>query len=175
MPPQGPQPIPRMTWLGRGMTSVRGSRGYGRPTFNTRRGGGSSRSSLSFAPYEPPEGYEPDLSQIRGGSQSNWDVWSSIYGFSGGAGAMYGIDKANFISAFFAGLKRVGPSEAAILSTAEPVVTVALAFVVLGERLTPAQLLGGALVLGAVVLLQLRPRPAAVPRRVPAAQANPGH
>lgn len=80
------------------------------------------------------------------------------------------------VSAFFAGLKRVGPSEAAILSTFEPVVTVALAFVVLGERLAPAQLLGGALVLGAVVLLQLRPRPAAAPAlRVAAAQANPGH
>jgi drug/metabolite transporter (DMT)-like permease len=78
------------------------------------------------------------------------------------------------VSAFFAGLKRVGPSEAAILSTAEPVVTVALAFVVLGERLTPAQLLGGALVLGAVVLLQLRPRPAAAPLRVATAQANSG-
>jgi drug/metabolite transporter (DMT)-like permease len=78
------------------------------------------------------------------------------------------------VSAFFAGLKRVGPSEAAILSTFEPVVTVALAFVVLGERLAPAQLLGGGLVLGAVVLLQLRPRPARVPLRVAAAQANGG-
>jgi drug/metabolite transporter (DMT)-like permease len=63
------------------------------------------------------------------------------------------------VSAFFAGLKRVGPSEAAILSTFEPVVTVALAYAVLSERLAPAQLAGGALVLGAVVLLQLRPRP----------------
>jgi drug/metabolite transporter (DMT)-like permease len=79
------------------------------------------------------------------------------------------------VSAFFAGLKRVGPSEAAILSTFEPVVTVALAFAVLNERMSPAQLLGGALVLGAVVLLQLRPRPARAPLRVAAAQANPGH
>jgi drug/metabolite transporter (DMT)-like permease len=76
------------------------------------------------------------------------------------------------VSAFFAGLKRVGPSEAAILSTFEPVVTVALAFVVLGERMSPAQLLGGALVLGAVVLLQLRPRPARAPLRVAAAHAG---
>ena len=59
---------------------------------------------------------------------------------------------------FFAGLRRVGASEAAILSTFEPVVTVALAYAVLGERLAPAQLLGGGLVLAAVVLLQLRPR-----------------
>ena len=64
------------------------------------------------------------------------------------------------VSAFFAGLRRVGPSEAAILSTFEPVVTVALAYAVLGERLTAAQLAGGALVLAAVVLLQLRPRAA---------------
>ena len=62
------------------------------------------------------------------------------------------------VSAFFAGLRRVGPSEASILSTFEPPVTVALAFLVLGERLTPAQLLGGALVLAAVVLLQLPAR-----------------
>jgi drug/metabolite transporter (DMT)-like permease len=79
------------------------------------------------------------------------------------------------VSAFFAGLRRVGPSEAAILSTFEPVVTVALAFAVLGERLAPAQLLGGALVLGAVVLLQLRPRPARSALRVAVAPANGGH
>jgi drug/metabolite transporter (DMT)-like permease len=59
------------------------------------------------------------------------------------------------VSAFFAGLRRVGPSEAAILSTFEPPVTVALAFLVLGEQLTPVQLFGGALVLAAVIVLQL--------------------
>lgn len=81
------------------------------------------------------------------------------------------------VSAFFAGLRRVGPSEAAILSTFEPVVTVALAYVVLAERLTAAQLAGGALVLSAVVLLQLRPRPAAPSARlrVAATPANTGH
>jgi drug/metabolite transporter (DMT)-like permease len=62
------------------------------------------------------------------------------------------------VSAFFAGLRLVGPSEAAILSTFEPPVTVVLAFLVLGERLTPAQLAGGALVLAAVVVLQLPAR-----------------
>ena len=62
------------------------------------------------------------------------------------------------VSAFFAGLRRVGPSEAAILSTFEPPVTVALAYVALGERLAPAQLAGGALVLAAVVMLQLPAR-----------------
>jgi drug/metabolite transporter (DMT)-like permease len=55
--------------------------------------------------------------------------------------------------AFFGGLKRVGPARASILSTLEPVVTVALAWVLLGESLSPLQLVGGALVLGSAVSL----------------------
>jgi drug/metabolite transporter (DMT)-like permease len=63
------------------------------------------------------------------------------------------------VSLFFAGLRRVGPTSASILSTAEPVVTVLLAFLVFGELLGPVQLLGGALVLAAVLLLaSYRPR-----------------
>jgi drug/metabolite transporter (DMT)-like permease len=77
------------------------------------------------------------------------------------------------VSAFFAGLRRVGPSEAAILSTFEPVVTVALAFAVLGERLAPAQLAGGALVLAAVVLLQLPARRSRARARRTALRAAP--
>jgi drug/metabolite transporter (DMT)-like permease len=59
--------------------------------------------------------------------------------------------------AFFAGLKRTGPSTAAILSTFEPVVTAALAALILGESLTPVQLAGGCLVLASVAVLQVRP------------------
>jgi drug/metabolite transporter (DMT)-like permease len=58
--------------------------------------------------------------------------------------------------AFFAGLKRTGPSTAAILSTFEPVVTTALAALTLGETLGPVQLAGGILVLSCVVVLQAR-------------------
>jgi drug/metabolite transporter (DMT)-like permease len=57
------------------------------------------------------------------------------------------------ILAFFAGLKRVGPAVASIVSTLEPVVTVALAWLILGETLTLAQLAGGALVLACAALL----------------------
>jgi drug/metabolite transporter (DMT)-like permease len=64
---------------------------------------------------------------------------------------------------FFAGLRRVGPSLAAILSTLEPPTTVALAFVVFGESLTAVQLAGGALVLAAVLVLHARPGPATAP------------
>lgn len=57
------------------------------------------------------------------------------------------------ITWFFAGLKRIGPTRASTLSTVEPVVTVVLAALVLDERITAVQLLGGGLILGAVVLL----------------------
>ena len=67
------------------------------------------------------------------------------------------------IALFFAGLRRVGPSTASILSTLEPLTTVALAFVVFGETLTGVQLAGAALVLGAAVWLQRR-----APEPVPA-------
>lgn len=62
---------------------------------------------------------------------------------------------------FFAGLRRTGPSTAAILSTFEPVVTAALATWLLGESLSGLQLLGGVLVLTAVVFLRLGTRRAA--------------
>jgi drug/metabolite transporter (DMT)-like permease len=64
---------------------------------------------------------------------------------------------------FFAGLRRTGPSTAAILSTFEPVVTTALAALTLGELLAPVQLIGGALVLSSVVVLQTAGRPQPVP------------
>jgi drug/metabolite transporter (DMT)-like permease len=57
------------------------------------------------------------------------------------------------ISAFMTGLDAVGPATAAIVSTFEPVVTVALAMLWFGERLGPVQVAGGAIVLIAVLVL----------------------
>jgi drug/metabolite transporter (DMT)-like permease len=54
---------------------------------------------------------------------------------------------------FFAGLKRLGASDSATLSTLEPVVTFVLAAVFLDEPVTVIQVLGGMLVLGAVIAL----------------------
>lgn len=54
---------------------------------------------------------------------------------------------------FLAGLERLGPTNAAMFSTLEPVVTVLLAAVLLNERLAPVTLLGGGLILLAVVIL----------------------
>jgi drug/metabolite transporter (DMT)-like permease len=57
------------------------------------------------------------------------------------------------ITTFLLGLARIGAASASIVSTVEPVVTVTLAFALLGERLHAAQAIGGALVLGALVVL----------------------
>ena len=57
------------------------------------------------------------------------------------------------VVAFLEGLERVGPTNAAMLSTLEPVVTVLLAAWLFQERLTPVALLGGGLILAAVILL----------------------
>jgi len=54
---------------------------------------------------------------------------------------------------FFAALERIGPTNASLLSTFEPVVSVVLAAVVLGERLAPLALAGGALILAAAALV----------------------
>jgi drug/metabolite transporter (DMT)-like permease len=61
------------------------------------------------------------------------------------------------ISLFLAGLPRIGAPQAALLSTVEPVVTLALAVTLLGDRLRPGQLLGAAAVLLAVVIVHLQP------------------
>ncbi len=67
--------------------------------------------------------------------------------------AIAGVSTVAALSLSFAGLERVGPTTASILSTVEPVVTVLLAFAVFGEALGAVQLLGGALVLSAVLAL----------------------
>jgi drug/metabolite transporter (DMT)-like permease len=66
------------------------------------------------------------------------------------------VSTVGAISLFFAGLRRVGPTTASILATVEPLVTVLLAFLVFGETLGSVQLAGGALVLCAVVVLNMR-------------------
>jgi drug/metabolite transporter (DMT)-like permease len=55
-------------------------------------------------------------------------------------------------------VSRIGAAQASLLSTLEPIFTIALAALLLGDRLTPLQLAGAALVLGAVVLSELRAR-----------------
>jgi drug/metabolite transporter (DMT)-like permease len=62
------------------------------------------------------------------------------------------------ISTFFAGMARVGPTTASLLSTLEPVFTILLASLLLQEQLAPLQMLGGLLVLAGVVWISLPQR-----------------
>jgi drug/metabolite transporter (DMT)-like permease len=66
------------------------------------------------------------------------------------------VSTVGAVGLFFAGLQRVGPTRASILSTLEPVVTVGLAFAVFGESLGGAQLAGAALVLLGCVWCRVR-------------------
>ena len=67
------------------------------------------------------------------------------------------------IQAFYAGARRIGAAQAALLSTIEPLTIVALAWIVLGERLEPIQLVGAGLIMVSVVVAQTAPRPHGAP------------
>jgi|GEM_PF-110689 len=86
-----------------------------------------------------------------GGSVSPLDVptgtWLPLLGFGLVATAIA-------IQTFYAGVKRIGGARASLISTVEPVYTVALAVILFGEHLTTMQLIGGALVIFAVILAE---------------------
>jgi drug/metabolite transporter (DMT)-like permease len=75
--------------------------------------------------------------------------WASLAGIAV-------VSTVGAVSLFFAGLSRVGPTAASILSTVEPLVTVVLALIVFGEVLGLVQIAGGVLVLAAVLVLNAR-------------------
>ena len=64
------------------------------------------------------------------------------------------------VQAFYAGAQRVGAAQASLISTVEPLWTIMAAAILLGERLTPVQAIGGVLILGGVLLSQTRGRSA---------------
>jgi drug/metabolite transporter (DMT)-like permease len=57
---------------------------------------------------------------------------------------------------FIAGIKLLGPSRASIVSAVQPAFTPVLGFAAFGDRLGPAQMLGGVLVIAGVVVLEAR-------------------
>ena len=69
--------------------------------------------------------------------------------------AMAVVGTAVAIAAFLAGLARVGSAWASIVSSFEPVFTVALGVAVLGDRLGPGKVVGGLAVVAGAVLLPL--------------------
>ncbi len=75
-------------------------------------------------------------------------------------GAIALISTVVAILAFMAGLARIGPTDAATLSTIEPAMTAVLAVMLLGESLGPVQILGGALILSAALVIARSDAPA---------------
>jgi drug/metabolite transporter (DMT)-like permease len=107
------------------------------------------------------------LAALAGGGLDPGAVSAEGYGWLAGIAV---ISTVGAVGLFFAGLRRVGPATASILSTLEPVVTVGLAFAVFGESLGPAQLAGGALVLAAVLAVRAPVRMGLAP--APVAEAS---
>lgn len=72
---------------------------------------------------------------------------------------LYGLLMAIFstviaILFLFEGIKRIGASQAAIISTIEPMVTVLMSALVLGDRMSIPQLFGGVLIILGIIILQ---------------------
>ena len=68
------------------------------------------------------------------------------------------------IQTFYAGSRRLGAAQAALVSTVEPVIIVALAWVALHEVLSPIQLVGAGLVIVGVLVAQTAERPSDAPQ-----------
>ena len=58
------------------------------------------------------------------------------------------------IQTFYAGSRRIGAAQAALVSTVEPFYTITLAALLFGETLAPVQLVGGALIIIGVLIAQ---------------------
>ncbi len=78
--------------------------------------------------------------------------WLALLGIAS-SGTIVGI------LGFFAGISRIGVSNASIISTAEPVIAVLLSVLMLGEHLTLLQGLGGLLIVASILILQLCTNP----------------
>ena len=78
------------------------------------------------------------------------------------------------IQTFYAGARRIGAAQAALISTLEPVYIVVVAAVLLGQVLAPIQLVGAAFILLGVVVAQTSPRPRGAPEPASPLEAEMG-
>lgn len=75
------------------------------------------------------------------------DIWWALFGIGLVATALA-------MQSFYAGARRIGAAQASLVSTVEPVYTISLAALLLGETLTPIQIFGGIMVLLGVLIAQ---------------------
>jgi drug/metabolite transporter (DMT)-like permease len=74
-----------------------------------------------------------------------------------------------------AGIQKLGPTLASMMGTVEPILTTLLAVLLLDERLQEIQLLGAALIIGGLLLLQVRRSPELKAARTPTVRVEPEH
>lgn len=90
-----------------------------------------------------------------------WGIAEGSLSFALPAGAYWNllgiavVSTALAILALSAGIERIGPAKASIISTIEPAWTVLLSYLVFGEKLTLPQLGGGLFILAGILLLQM--------------------
>ena len=89
-------------------------------------------------------------SVLEGSLESPDGHWGTMLG--------YGVSTASAFTLMFAALRRLGPSRTGMALTLEAVFAVVLAGIFLDETLRPLQLVGGAAILAATVLIALSPR-----------------
>jgi drug/metabolite transporter (DMT)-like permease len=75
------------------------------------------------------------------------EAWPALFGVGL-------VSTALAFQTFYAGVRRIGAAQAALVSTVEPVYTITLATLLFAERLAPIQIVGGALVIAGVLLAQ---------------------
>jgi drug/metabolite transporter (DMT)-like permease len=95
---------------------------------------------------------------------TNISTWGLMFGFAAVCTVMP-------IVTLNAGIQKLGAPRAAILSTVEPLLTLTWAVLLLGERPEKIQLVGGALILASVILLQVRRSTADAPAALAQDQA----
>ena len=67
------------------------------------------------------------------------------------------------ITAFFAAVRLVGPVKSGLVMNSEPVFSILFGFLILGQVLTPLQLVGAAVVVAAIVVVRLEKQESAKP------------
>ncbi|MEP7360993.1 MAG: DMT family transporter [Chloroflexota bacterium] len=75
------------------------------------------------------------------------DIWWALFGVGL-------ISTALAMQTFYAGARRIGAAQASLVSTVEPVYTIAMAALLFGELLNPVQLIGGVMVVAGVLVAQ---------------------
>jgi drug/metabolite transporter (DMT)-like permease len=84
------------------------------------------------------------------------DAWPSLVGIGF-------IATFLAIQTLYAGARRIGAAQAALVSTTEPLFIIVLAFLFLDQTLAPIQLVGAAFILVGVIVAQTSPRPSGAP------------